>query len=96
MAFNPHVDLKTDLDEEGFARKVICIPCCQLVFSLPTVPSEAERLREGKGLAAHLELAHDLVAFYGRCPDPECRKFHLSAFEKDKVPPELQAMRNQG
>lgn len=95
MTFEPKTDLKTEVDAQGLGRKVTCVPCCQIVFSLPDKPTDQERLREGKGLAAHLEFAHDMVAFYGRCYDLACRKFHLSAFYKDQVPPEFQAMRNR-
>lgn len=95
MGFDPMTDLQTVVDSEGLGRKVTCVPCCQIVFSLPDKPTDSQRLLEGKGLAAHLEFAHDMVAFYGRCPDPECKKFHLSAFYKGQVPPEIQAMRNR-
>lgn len=96
-AFNAERDLQVEVDR-GLARKVTCLPCKQVVFDLEGLrhPSEGHRLREGKALAAHLELAHGLVAFYGRCKDPDCGRFHLSAFEADRVPPELRGLRNQG
>jgi hypothetical protein len=96
MSFDPKVDLKTDVDGQGLATRVVCIPCCTPIFDLKPNASDSEKLIEGKSMAAHLEFAHDMVAFYGRCPDPNCRKFHLSAFHKGQVPPEIQALRNKG
>jgi hypothetical protein len=92
--FDPAKDLRTELDERGLGRRVTCLVCDQIVFQLPPNPTDEERLREGKGLAAHLEFAHDMVVFYGRCPDRACKKFHLSTFDKDKLPAEFKGMRN--
>lgn len=96
--FDPVRDLQVELDDRKLARKVTCLPCGEVVFNLEPIPrpTENDRLREGKGLAAHLELSHGLVAFYGRCEDSACGRFHLSAFEADQVPPEFRRLRNQG
>jgi hypothetical protein len=92
--FDPKRDLKTELDEEGLGRRVTCMACCQVIFNLGPNPSEPERLKEGKNLALHLELFHNMRAFYGRCRDASCRRFHLSAFEKGKLPPEFEGVGN--
>lgn len=96
MSFNPSKDLSVELDAEGLGKKVTCIPCNAVLFELNESPTNAKRLLEMKAIAAHLELTHDLFVYYGRCQDPQCRRFHLSAFEKDKVPPELRGRRSQG
>lgn len=95
MAFDPKTDLKLEVDSQGLGRRVTCLPCAQLVFSVSDNPTDAERVREGKALAAHLEFSHDMVAFYGRCRDPLCGRYHLSAFPKDRVPPEFKNCRSQ-
>lgn len=96
MSFDPMKDLKVELDERGLSRKVTCIPCAQVIFDLPPNPTDAERLVQGKAHAAHLEFAHEMEVWYGRCQDPSCGRFHLSAFQKGKMPLELRRRRNQG
>jgi hypothetical protein len=93
--FNPNTDLKADLGAGGVTAKVTCLACCMVVFDVPEKSTDSVRIREGKALAAHLELSHGMVSFYGRCNDKTCTKFHLKAFEKGKVPPGVEGLRNQ-
>lgn len=94
--FDATRDLKTEVDAQGLGRRVTCLACCEVVFELPEKPSDAQRLAEGKRFVLHLELVHEMVALYGRCQDPTCGRFHLSAWPKGQVPAEiLQMIRNR-
>lgn len=81
--FEPSSDLKTEYrGESRLGKTVTCLPCGEVVFELPDDPTPQQRRTEGVRLAAHLELAHDMVVRHGRCADQACDLIHVEAYPK--------------
>lgn len=87
-SFNPTQHLKTELGPDGAVQKVTCLMCRQVIFSLDSMPSYVERLRQGRSMAVHME-SHGMKARYGRCKDPRCEKFHFAVYSRREAPPEF-------
>lgn len=93
VPFPPFLDVLRHANDR--IRRVVCRECIQvLVDDLPTGSTENERLAACKGVAAHVELFHDMVSFYGRCPNRACEEVHLAMFrEQDLTPRQWQELK---
>jgi hypothetical protein len=81
--FDASKDLRTEYrGATQVGKTVTCIPCGEVVFDLPDHPTVSQRQAEGVRLAAHLELAHDMVVRRGKCSDAGCDLIHVEAFHK--------------
>ena len=81
--FDASRDLRTEYrGTNATGKTVTCVPCGQIAFELPHDPTARGRALEDLGLAAHLELAHDVIGCRLKCSDPGCDLSHVVPSEE--------------
>lgn len=86
--------LEITLHENGRIRRITCKECLRIVCEdIALDATEGHRIACMKGVAIHLEINHDAIAFYGHCGDEDCSDVHLAVYmKKDLSKEQLRAM----
>ena len=60
------------IGDTGFAKKILCKLCSQVVYSVPDKPKQVEVDRELSVFRLHFELQHNIRVAVVSCGDPRC------------------------